>query len=359
MILNLFFLLTLCTNPALDYQLVDAKPKFVFGNEYFLDGILDVCLVEEHTFVLTKNPPFLNSFLKEHVGSWINKGQGPADLTNPLKVSTRENEICVLNLRPNKINIYDLKGKLKETIPIQGYTFVHNFETTEYGFLIEVSQFGSADRQIVLIKQGDLETQGTQETIISIPAPTVIRLSDPKGPVKNFKVQAPFQKKACWTFLKGEKVVYWGIEELINVDSKLDFSRIENCPDLKLPVTEQAKIDWVDQNFPKHKTLFGIQNAYQGLRKIAETTIEFPKFYPEILKLESAQEEVWALRGNFKDSQLWEKLGDNESLRVKLPQQRSLEAIGTFFFACSFDHSESGEVIELYPKITGTGNRRN
>jgi len=322
------------------------QPIATHGKHVALIDIRDVAISGENVVVVTDPAPSVHVFGPDGHRGWGEKGMGPGDVGNPKSVLFQEGTVAVLNLRPNKVVLFDITGDLRDSFTIPDVSYVTRFERMGDAFIIESAEPGNQPNGLWHFDAPTLTP------IFELAQPEKIQLRDPDGPIRNYRIRPPYAPRPRWTVIEGRTIGWWdGRGEMIrHLDKDLKPHSTTMLQLEKRPIQPGTHDIWLDETLPPNESLFDVPNAYRDLRVIAKKEVTFPAHFPLILDLEpDPRGGFWVLRSEGSDGEEWARMIDGvPGETLLLEEGERLEAIGRHVFAIVTESPEGSDLVTLY-----------
>jgi hypothetical protein len=211
----------------------------------------------------------------------------------------------------------------------------------------EAAPFGSTHRSLFRLDQ-------PRRPIIEFEIPAPIQVISDQGPLHRLRVQPPFAPQPRWTITSTGEIAFWpgtGADIRLLAVSGQPAGSLALPPERIAVHTADRRI-WLQNTFPPGETLFGIQDAYRGLRAAAERSVSFPPHFPPVLRLlPDPAGGVWVLRAQRADGEIWTLLRQGQQPRsIAGPGERAIVAFGRDVIVMQTRSRDDVEIIELYAR---------
>jgi hypothetical protein len=303
--------------------------------------IRDVSVWGEDAAALISGSPAVHLFTQGNVWRWGDKGNGPADLSNPVALLLTEDQVAVLNQRPNKIVLFSRNGKHLDTVPVTSGMVAVNFARKSSNWLVETSGWSASASKLFL--------EGSNTPIRTLVRGETIKLSPEIGP--SLTITQPFHARDLWASTS-KGIAVWHAD---NPDEVVHFNLNGNTigaypvPDNRFAVTDADREQWLNAQFPEGKVLFGRQDFFRDLRKEARKTLEFPQTYPAVYRLASdPREGVWVCRYSGARGQVWTWLTDSGEHEIKFGPGDYVHDFGSLRIAATSTNENGDQIIKLF-----------
>ena len=295
--------------------------------------------------VVARAEPAVHLFAAGGHRAWGKRGEGPAELANPVEVAWAGERILVRDGTLGKIASFDVSGRLVATRPAPaGGGVPVGLAVAGSDTLLSFVQPGAPHATVVRLRGA------RQDTVLRY------RQSEPKVTLSasgapTLTVSAPFAAAARWELLRDGTLAWWdGAADALEVRDRAGRAagRLP-LPRERFPVTRADREAWLATGLPRE--LRG-QDVFAPLREVARREVRFPDRLPAVMDLMADPEGgVWVLRSTAAQGQRWTHLRRGRApLTVRLPEGRYLLAVSGGEMAAVARAEGGAQAIEIYRK---------
>ena len=333
---------------------VDESPAI--AKKVPLYRVRDVAFAADQVIVLTAPEPSIHVFDlagRSRSRAWGREGKGPGELENPVAMTAIGDFVHVLDLVPGapRVVTFTLSGESVRTTVVSGVELGVTLSAVGDELIVETAEFRGRNRKLVRVAQPDA-------ALTEFMRPEQIQLVSDEGPMQSLRVAPPFAAQPHWTVLQGAGVALWPGEgqHITVLPLRGGDTLVIELPERSYPLTAADQARWIERTFPADAEVFGIRDAYRGLRKAARERIQFPDVFPPVLRLESdSRGGLWVLRADRATGQVWTLIEAGvETLTLVGPPGRDLVAFGARMLAATTVDENGVELIEIYERPGGS-----
>jgi len=331
------------------------RPLRVLGVDEPLYRVRDVVFAADQVIVLTAPEPSIQVFDitgRSRSRSWGREGKGPGELENPVAMTVIGDFVHVLDLVPGapRVVTFTLTGEAVRTTVASGVELGVALSAVDDELIIETAELRGRTRKLVRVAQPDA-------ALLEFVRPEQIQLVSDEGPMQSLRVTPPFAAQPHWTVLQGAGVAFWPGEgqHIAVLPLHGGDTLVIELSKRAYPLTAADQARWIERTFPVDAEVFGIRDAYRGLRKAARERIQFPDAFPPVLRLDSdSRGGLWVLRADRASGQVWTLIEAGiETLTLVGPPGRDLVAFGARMLATTAVDENGVELIEIYERPGG------